>query len=231
VKLAEAELNQGLDDLTRLAGRDSTRITVGSMPLSRTRILPEAIDTLLRDAAHVQIRTIDAPYSELLRGLRYGEIDVLIGALRDPVPVEDVEQEPLFTDHLAVVAGPEHPLAVATGLSVEDTLAYPWIAPPKETPGGSYLFRTLGIGGLAQTPVRIVSSSMVLVRGLLARGDYLTILSPHQAAVEIERGDMIRLDLALPDSARPIGLTTRSGWVPTATQARFLDLIRSAARE
>lgn len=229
VKLAEAELNQGLDDLTRLAGRDSTRITVGSMPLSRTHILPEAIHALLAHAGGVQIHTIDAPYGELLRGLRYGEIDVLIGALRDPLPVEDVEQEPLFDDRLAVVAGPNHPLAGKRGVTIADTLSYPWIAPPKETPGGSYLFRTLGIGGLSRTPVRIVSSSMVLVRGLLARGDYLTILSPNQAAVEIGHGDMVRLDVALPDSSRPIGLTTRVGWVPTATQARFLDLIRAAA--
>jgi hypothetical protein len=70
---------------------------------------------------------------------------------------------------------------------------------------------------------------MVLVRGLLARGDYLTILSPHQAEVEIAHGDMVQLDMDLPDSRRPIGLTTRTGWVPTATQARFLDLIRAAA--
>ncbi|EAQ15095.1 MULTISPECIES: LysR family transcriptional regulator [Maritimibacter] len=229
VKLAEAELNQGLDDLTRLAGRDSTRITVGSMPLSRTRILPEAIDALLAGSAGVQIRTIDAPYAELLRGLRYGDIDVLIGALRDPVPVDDVVQEPLFEDRLSVVAGPNHPLAGRRNIGISDTLAYPWIAPPKETPGGSYLFRTLQIGDMQETPVRIVSSSMVLVRGLLARGDYLTILSPHQAEVEIAHGDMVQLDMDLPDSRRPIGLTTRTGWVPTATQARFLDLIRAAA--
>jgi DNA-binding transcriptional LysR family regulator len=229
VKLAEAELKQGLDDLTRLAGRDSTRITVGTMPLSRTRILPQAIDALLAGSSGVQIRTIDAPYAELLRGLRYGEIDVLIGALRDPLPVDDVEQAPLFEDRLAVVAGPNHPLAGRRGLSVADTLDYPWIAPPKETPGGSYLFRALGIGDLDQTPVRIVSSSMVLVRGLLARGDYLTILSPHQAAVEIHHGDMVLLDVDLPDSTRVIGLTTRAGWVPTPTQERFITLLKQAA--
>lgn len=229
VKLAEAELKQGLDDLSRLAGRDSTRITVGSMPLSRTSILPEAIDALLAEAAGVQIRTIDAPYSELLRALRYGEVDVLIGALREPLPVEDVEQVPLFQDQLAVVAGPEHPLVGKTGITLADTLAYPWIAPPKSTPGGSYLYRTLDIGALEETPVRIVSSSMVLVRGLLGRGDYLTILSPYQAAVEIAHGDMVPLAIELPDSLRPIGLTTRSGWVPTATQARFLELIQESA--
>ena len=82
-----------------------------------------------------------------------------------------------------------------------------------------------------QTPVSVVTSSMVLVRGLLTRGDYLTLLSPRQAAVEIDQGLMRPLDLPLPDSARQIGLTTRSDWMPTPTQARFLDLVRAAARQ
>jgi LysR family transcriptional regulator, regulator for genes of the gallate degradation pathway len=228
VKLAGAELSQGLDELTRLRGQDTTRIRVGSMPLSRTEILPSACDALLREAAGVQIRLVDAPYGELLRELRHGDLDVLIGALRDPPPTDDVVQERLFDNTLAVMARPGHPLAGRAGLSLADTLAYPWIAPPKETPAGAYLFRTLGIGALENTPVRVVTSSMVLVRGMLARGDYLTILSPRQAAVEIAQGLMQPLDLPLPDSSRPIGLTTRADWMPTPTQARFLDLVRAA---
>lgn len=230
VKLAEAELAQGLDELTRLRGQDATRIAVGSMPLSRTEILPAACDALLKAVEGAQIRCVDAPYGELLRALRYGDLDVLIGALRDPLPTDDVVQEPLLEDTLAVMARPGHPLAGRAGLDLEDALAYPWIAPPKETPAGSYLFRTLGIGRMDATPVRVVSSSMVLVRAMLGRGDYLTVLSPRQAAVEVAQGLMVPLDLPLPGSARWIGLTTRAGWMPTPTQARFLDLIRDAAR-
>lgn len=230
VKLAEAELGQGRDELARLKGRDATRIGVGSMPLSRSEILPAACDALLAEAANVQIRFVDAPYGELLRELRYGDLDVLIGALRDPPPSEDVVQEPLFDDPLAVMAGPGHPLVGRRGLTLQDTLAFPWIAPPRDAPAGAYLFRTLGIGKMGRTPVRVVTSSMVLVRGMLARGNYLTILSPRQAAVEIELGLMVPLDVPLPGSARPIGLTTRAGWMPTPTQARFLELVRSAAQ-
>ncbi|HCQ65083.1 MAG TPA: LysR family transcriptional regulator [Rhodobacteraceae bacterium] len=231
VKLAEAELGQGLDELTRLSGADATRIVVGSMPLSRTGILPLACDALLKESAGVQLRLVDAPFGELLRGLRYGALDVLIGALRDPLPADDVVQEALFEDHLAVMARPGHPLAGHPGLTLDDTLVYPWIAGPKDTPAGAYLYRTLGIGEMDRTPVSVVTSSMVLVRGLLTRGDYLTLLSPRQAAVEITQGLMVPLDLPLPGSARRIGLTTRSGWMPTPTQARFLDLVRAAARE
>jgi len=229
VRLAKAELQQGLDELGQLKGEDSTRITVGSLPLSRSTILPQAIHDILQEKANVQLRNVDGPYPELLRALRHGDLDFLIGALRDPVAADDVVQEPLFSDLLTVVAGPGHPLAERAGLTLKDTLAYPWIAPPRETPTGDYLYRQLGIGQMDNTPVRIVSSSLIMMRGLLARGKYLTILSQHQATLEISLGQIVPLAVTLPDSARPIGLTYRAGWLPTATQTRFLDLIRAAA--
>ena len=230
VKLAAAELRQGEAELAELKGRDSTRIAVGSMPLSRAEILPEAMHRLLAERGGVQLRNVDGPYGELLKGLRHGDLDLLIGALRDPVPTEDVVQEVLFDDPLALVVGPGHPLAGRKGLRLEDTLAYPWIAPPITTPAGSYLHQVLRIDELPQTPVRVVSSSMVMVRGLLARGDYVTIISRNQIGVERAQGLMVPLDVPLEGSARPIGLTTRRGWKPTPTQARFLDLIREAAQ-
>lgn len=229
VKLAAAELVQAQGELSRLAGQDTTRITIGSMPLSRSQILPGAIDAMLREAPGIQLRAVDGPYPELLRALRCGEIDMLIGATRDPAPADDVVQEVLFHDPLAIVAGPGHPLVGRRGLGRRDVLGFPWVAPPIDTPAGKFLYRWLDISALDRTPVRVVSSSMVLVRGLLARGDYLSILSPHQAALERAKGLIVPLDLALTDSARPIGLTTRAGWAPTRTQTRFLDLVREAA--
>ncbi|WP_299351062.1 LysR family transcriptional regulator [uncultured Shimia sp.] len=229
VKIAAAELQQGYDEITLSRGQDSTRITVGSMPLSRTSILPQSIHDLMKENAGVQIRTVEGPYDELLRSLRYGDLDFLIGAMRDPAPSDDVLQETLFDDPLAIVAGPQHPLAGRNNLTLKDAMQFPWIAPPRTTPSGSYLYRRLGIGGLDNTPVRVVSSSLVLIRGLLARGDYVTIMSRHQIAIERAEGLMVPLDIALPSSLRGIGVTTRDGWMPTPTQARFLDLVRAAA--
>ncbi len=230
VKLAAAELRQAYDEIARIKGQDSTNILVGSMPLSRTFILPEAIHQLLSEGGNTQVQTVDGPYSELLRGLRHGDLDVLIGALRFPAPTDDVVQEALLDDPLAVVVAPNHPLANKKGLTLADTMDYPWIAPPKTTPAGNYLYRVLDIENLKETPVRIVSSSLVLVRGLLARGDYVTLLSPRQAATEQAQGLLVPLDITLPDSSRPIGLTYRLGWTPTPTQAHFFDLIRNAAQ-
>ncbi len=231
VRLAAAELRQSRYEIGAALGRDATRITIGSLPLSRASILPAAIDTLLAASGPgLQIRCVDGLYGALLRDLRFGDIDFLIGALRDPPPADDVEQEPLFEDRLAVVARVGHPLAAKSGLSLRDTLAYPWIAPPKDTPTGAYLFENLHIQEMAETPVRIVSSSLVLVRGLMLRRDYVTIMSENQFELERAQGVLAPLPIALPGAERPIGLTTRAGWRPTPTQSRLLDLIRGYCR-
>lgn len=232
LRLAVSEFRQAVFEINEFLGRDVTRINLGSLPLSRTSILPAAINELLGVVGTgVQVNCVDARYHALLRDLRFGELDFLIGALRSPKPASDVEQEELFVDQLAVVASPNHPLAGRTKMTLEETLAYPWIAPPRETPSGSYLFERLRIQDRAETPVRIVSSSLVLLRGLLSRGDYVSVASKRQIEVEEQSGALVQLPIELPDSGRAIGLTFRTGWTPTPIQRRFLDILRTEARE
>ncbi|MCA0204835.1 MAG: LysR family transcriptional regulator [Proteobacteria bacterium] len=228
-KLAQAEIRQGFEEIGRELGDDRGTFTLGSLPLARTTIVPRATHAMIAETQGVQVRVVDGRYSELLRSLREGELDCLIGALRSPDPAEDVTQEPLFDDLLAIVTHPRHPLAGRTQVSVEETLAYPWVAPPKSTPAGSYLYETLRIQDRPRTPVRVVSSSLVFLRGLMAEGDYVTIVSLHQISTEIADGHLVPLNVALTGNARSIGLTYRTSWRPTATQARFLELLRQSS--
>ncbi len=55
VKLAAAELRQGMEEINSYKGKDSTKIHLGSMPLARTSILPAAIHAMLQEAGNVQI--------------------------------------------------------------------------------------------------------------------------------------------------------------------------------
>lgn len=228
-KLAFSELRQGIDEVGAFLGQDSTHIAVGAMPLSRTFVLPTAIAKMVEVHDRVQMRVVDAPYEQLLHRLRQGDLDCMIGALRLPPPVDDIIQETLFEDPLAIIVGKGHPLLGRSKITLEETLEYPWVAPPKQTPAGAYLYEKLRIDAMPQTPVRVVSSSLVLLRGVLASGPFITIISRHQARHEIDEGLFAPLPIDLPDSERPIGLTFRLGWRPTPTQSQFIDLLREAA--
>lgn len=227
-RLALVEYDQGLEELGEWKGDDSGGVVIGSMPLARTFLLPTVIGRLTRERPDARVEVIDGPYEDLLNGLRAGEIDLLIGALRDPVPIEDVVQEALFNDPLAVVARAGHPLTYKSTVTVADLAACGWVIPRRGTPTRSQFERLFEDAGQPLPDSLVETGSLILIRGLLAASDRLTIISLHQIRHEMQWGMLAQLPLHLPDTVRPIGVTVRRDWRPTATQARCLDLLREA---
>ncbi|MGU4174320.1 LysR family transcriptional regulator, partial [Pseudomonas aeruginosa] len=82
-RLAFAELIQAEVDLAETRSEEVGKIVVGALPLSRSYLLPRAIAEFRNWRRKITIQIVDGPYAELLAGLRRGEIDFLIGALRD----------------------------------------------------------------------------------------------------------------------------------------------------
>ncbi|MCB2101681.1 MAG: LysR family transcriptional regulator [Rhodobacterales bacterium] len=229
VKLAFSELDQGFTEISELLGVDMGRIVVGTMPLPRTFILPTAINALLKDRPDVRIQVVDGPYNDQLHGLRHGEIDILVGALRIPVPIDDIVQEALLSDPLVVVGRAGHPLAARDHVDMADLLAYPWAVPRQGTPTRA---RFDALFGDAEPPGGLVeSSSLILIRGLLLDSDRLTLISAHQIRHERQLGLLTPLPVDLSGTARPIGITRRRDWRPTATQSLFLDCLRAAGAQ
>ncbi|MEJ2691936.1 MAG: LysR substrate-binding domain-containing protein, partial [Candidatus Thiodiazotropha sp.] len=228
IKLAFAELAQGHAEIAALSGEDKGIIVVGSMPLARHGILPAAINALARELPDVRVSVVASPYAELLHGLRHGELDLLIGALRDPVPVDDVVQETLFHDPLAIVARSGHPLTSKKRISTEDLAAYPWVVPRHGTPTREQ-FETL-MHGKTTAGGLVESSSIVLIVSLLLESNRLTLISQQQIRREQEQDLVTTLPYDMRSTRRPIGLTTRHNWQPTATQVRFIDLLKESAR-
>ncbi|KAB2914276.1 MAG: LysR family transcriptional regulator [Hyphomicrobiaceae bacterium] len=228
-KLAFAELKQGLAEIAEWLGQDTGRIVIGSMPLARTRILPEALNNLTRSRPNVSVRVVDGPYGDLLHGLRHGELDLLIGALRNPPPIGDVNEILLFEDALAIAARAGHPLARKKRIAGADLLGFPWVVPPEGAPTRTFFNSMFAARELANLPGLIETSSLAMVRGLLCGSDRLTIISAHQIMHEQRQGLLVQLPLNLPGSVRQIGLTVRRGWRPTATQKELLGHLRRAS--
>lgn len=228
-RLAFAELQQGLDEIAAALGRDVTRIVIGSLPLARTSIVPLATAQLVAARPGVRVTVFEGQYERLLERLRSGEIDFIVGALRVPPPVKDITQEPLFDDPLEIVVGSGHPLLKKQGVTLKDTLVFPWAASPETTPAGQYLAQILDLAKGAENPIRVTTSSSAFLRGILQSGPFVSVISRQQAKYEIESGLVVPLPIALSDSLRSIGLTFRADWRPTPTQQFCVELVRQAA--
>ncbi len=227
-RLALSELDQAPADVAEVSGRDIGRVVIGAMPLSRSVLLGPAI-TLFRNRGRVTaVRVIEGPYAELVLGLRRGAIDFLVGALRPSV--DDLVQEHLFTDEMAVVAHPGHP-ATQAAPSVVALAGLPWVVAPEGTPARDHFAAMFQAAGVTPPTNLVETGSFELLCDLVAQSDYLGFLSARQAHRAVGAGLLTRLPVTLPDTTRPIGLTFRRDWHPSKAQSDMLAAIRAVAAQ
>lgn len=230
IRLAMAELQAGLDELAALTRKGAGQIVIGTLSLPRASLLPKALARFGRTHPHASVTIVEGIYGELLADLRHGAIDMLLGALRDPVPVRDVVQRPLFVDDLSIVAAASHPLAGDAMPSREILARYPWIIGAKGAPMRSRWEALFPAGG--ERPVMSIETGSILIaRGLLLEDDWLALMSRDQFRIEESAGLIATVGGPLPGSRRGIGVTTRADWRPTTTQAALLAALDEVASD
>lgn len=227
-RLARVELEAGLAELAALKGHETRRIVVGAMPLSRAKVLPAAVARFLRRHPLVRVSIVEGSRAELVEPLRNGLIDLMVGALRDPLLEPDLAQAPLFQDRPVVIARKGHPLD-GSAPTLADLARFPWVIAGPGAPLRDTWEQMFAVAGLVPPPVPIESGSVMMIRQLLIDSDLLTLLSPDQVAVELEAGWLVSVGDAPPGHSRTIGMTTRASWRPTIVQAEFLGDLRAAA--
>lgn len=230
-KLAFGEIKQGYYEILALQSKEVGKIIIGSMPLARTSILPEAINSFSVRYPDIGLDVVDAPYNDLLLHLRNGDLDFLVGALRFPAPADDILQEELLAPSLAIVARKNHPLHQAANITLEELAKFAWVVPRSGTPTRTF-FDTLFTNAKLTPPTRLVeTSSQILITSLLNGSDRLTLISRHQMERELRSQLLSVLPYNLSHTRRPIGITLRKDWQPTPVQQDFLNYLRTAAAQ
>lgn len=224
------EIETAHAELREARGRFDGHLVIGTLPLGRTRIVPEAVVALMARHPEATVEIIDGPYDSLAHQLRIGACDMIIGALRSAARPPGIAETPLFDDALCIVARAGHPLA-GRRATAADLAAHPWVLPRRGTPSRAIFDRLQAEHGLLP-PGRghVETGSLVALRGVLQASDALSIISRRQIETERRHGLLVEIDFPLPDAHRPIGVATLEGWQPTALQARFLDLLRDQIR-
>lgn len=221
-RLARAELAAAIEDLRPHAAAGG-RVVVGAMPLCRARLLPAAMASMMRTTPGARFDVVEGSWRELVEPLRDGQVDLMIGALRDDPP-PDLHQVPLFVDRLVVVARAGHPIVAGS----VDLGAFPWIVGLEGTPLRAHWEAMFA--GRAPPHAPVECGSVMTIRGLLLASDCLTLLSPAQVAMEVESGLLVAVETPRMAMARSIGVTTRHGWRPTQLQARLIASLHDAAK-
>jgi LysR family transcriptional regulator of gallate degradation len=225
LKRALAEIRHAVADIPSLRGITQGTVTVGALPLCRTRLLPESIAGVVARYPGLRIATMEGTFETLAAALRAGDLDFIVGALRPPGYASDLQGEALAVDELAIVARHGHPWAARRRLAPADLAAAHWILPRANTPNRMLFERAMERAGLAAPSVVVETSDLAVLRGVLANSDLLTAISPRQLSYELASGLLTRLAAPLPDMSRVIGITRRSDSLASPGAKLLMDEI------
>lgn len=220
VKLALREIDLGIDEIEAARGNIGGAIVIGAMLLASTVVLPAVVNEFALAYPEAQISILNGNTSEMLRCLRAGDVDVVIGLLPD-VSLEGLVHEALAETPYVVVARHGHPLMVRQEVTLEELADYDWII---ATPGASRRLRfdTL-FSGRRRPRTRIETGSLPTLRLLLEQSDRLALLTSYELLFEEEA--LTAVPFGPIEPVPSIGLTMRENWLPTQLQNCFLDLV------
>jgi len=211
---ALAEADGVRADLDALQGLVRGTLRLGGVPPVGPTHPAELIAVFSRAHPGVAVTVREDVAFTLLGELRDGALD-LVMALVEPTAVDGLEGVLLHEEELVVVVPPDHPLARAERVRVEDLAGEPLVSYGE----GSALRDTLR----ALVPDgRIVAEAneLEIVRELTARGLGVTLMP---ASVAAPHGDRLAIRPLDPPRALPVSLLWRARERPTPAARAFRE--------
>ncbi|WP_250503946.1 LysR family transcriptional regulator [Caballeronia sp. AZ7_KS35] len=202
-------------------------VTVGVLLLDPAILIVNAIRALSAQFPDTRVTVLSGTYEAQLNKLSRGEIDFMIGLLKNPGKAFDFVEEPLYRERYFVVASRDHPLMRERDVSVESLRRYQWVLPPKGSPRREAYENLFSEG--SPPPASIETYSLSTIRITLTDSDMLTVLSWTEILSERRFGFLAPLPVDVPWKGPMFGITLRRGWTPNEVQGAFLRNLKQNA--
>ena len=200
-------------------------VSMGIAPLFTRNILPEALLKLQASRPDIDIQIKSALFPNLIKGISNGDFDFCFSNLPFSNLPDHISLEPLFDIDIIFIASRNHPLAKVKNMSFRTLSEYPWAVVDEHHSNTlyDYIFTEQGVG---QSPVRIKTNSLSLLKSLVKKPPYITVLPHHMVRDEIERGEIVKLQLEDFNLTRKGGLIYRTERITHPGAEYLMEIFR-----
>lgn len=227
------ELKNELDILpSKLTGQNNQligRIAVGMLPFSGQDLVAKAFGKLTNQHTSLRLVAVSGDYNMLIQALRHGEIDCIIGMLRQPSPHQDLTEVYIYQEQYALIARQDHPCHIpnVTANSLQNQR---WIGAPHGTPVRAYLdgfFKDFGLNPPTQT---CEIHSFTNAEQMIIESDSIALLSYSQQKLKNLRPELKAIDIKIPNAQNAIGFTYLSAQAISKPMRVFEKIVMQLAQ-
>ena len=226
-----AQVEHAAEEIDDLAHGAGGRVAIGTLLAASAWLLPSAISRLRVERPRVVIDVVEGTNDRLQPMLLRGDLDMVVGRLSEFRHRTGVHQEPIYSEEIAVLARPDHPLARRAHLNLADLQEADWILPPPETTLRRQLEKAFFDAGLDPPRCAVQSVSLLTNRLLLYDTDLIGAWPRGVAADELAHGRLAPLPVRLDDILWPVGVSTRKQTRLSPAAEALLSALRALGRE
>ena len=231
-KQALNQLDRASFDIEAMASGVSGSVSIGAVSSVSPTVLPGAIALFKRGSPQASVSVQEGHFIDLFPKLESGALDLLIARIWQPRELPGIDQMPLFSEPVVVVAGRNHPLAGKQEVTWSDAVTFPWILPQANSVARQAIDALFASNGLTSPSNTIASLSLALNLELLRVMPLLGLMPQRQAQTQAARGEVA----ILPLDTRGMLSDARCFWrtdqvSQNGTLALFLKCLRQTTNE
>jgi LysR family pca operon transcriptional activator len=211
------------------SGTRPQRLRIGALPSVAPSLLPAALAALRERLPTLLVQVQTGANGPLLDALRAGDLDLVAGRMSDPQLMAGLTFELLYTEPLALVARPGHPLASGAP-SVQEVLRHPLVVYGEGTIPRHHTESFLSGLGL-RLPAHVTQTlDLSVARALLIRSDAVWFTPIGAARDDLASGQLVQLPIDTAGTDEPVGLLLRSDAEPSAARQLLVALLRESGK-
>jgi DNA-binding transcriptional LysR family regulator len=224
------ELKQGVQDIEFLSNPESGELRIGSSSALSEGIVLAVIDRLSRQYPRVVFYVAPGGAPSLYDDLRERRIELGFVRISGAATAEDVKEEMLFEEPLAVVAGAENPWSRRRKIKLAELVNEPWTWPPPGTMFDSLVVEAFHASGLEPPRATVYADAVNMRTGLAATGRFLAVVPASMMKFSAKYTLIKILPVELPTTQRQIGIITLKNRTLSPLAQLFIDCAREIAK-
>jgi LysR family transcriptional regulator, regulator of abg operon len=205
----------------------SGNVSIGIGAIFAEGVISQVVSLVAEQLPDVNLTVTEGYFEELVQALQMGRLDFLLTNFPIAVHSEELVMEPLLELEIAVVAGPQHPLAKRRNLALEELLDARWVVinQPHSLEGYAQYFAS---NGVAAPRYALKTNSLPLIRSLVVTGGFLTFLPLMFIERDIRAGRVKPLHVGTPPLSRRAGLMYTGKRFQANAVGRVMQVVRGA---
>ena len=205
------------------------QVKVGVLPTVAGGFFPSVALEFSRGSADALITTVTGPNSSLIRMLRSGKIDLMVGRMPMARDMPGLSFEFLYEEPILLVGRAEHP---ARDWPASKALcAYPLILPNSGAIIRQHVNQYLSTLGLAEVKPKFETVALPVALALLEQSDLLWFISRGVVERELRAGLLTRIVVDSDYMVGAIGLTRKFTFDANSPADRLARLLHRRARD